>query len=716
MPEPRLALSQLWTQKSTWAQGLVRLSRCLLFACALLPLIGHVTESAVARVDRQRLIDADREPGNWMAHGRTYDEQRFSPLDQINTKTVARLGLAWHARLDIDHGTEATPLMIDGVLYTTGARSIVYAFDARNGRLLWKYDPKVPGERLSKGCCDIVNRGVAAWQGRIYVASFDGRLIALDARRGKRIWEVQTVDLQRSYTVTGAPRIVNGKVIIGNGGAELGVRGYVTAYAADSGRQLWRFYTVPAGAGTAGDDPVTKLMAATWAGGEAWEFGGGGTVWDSMAYDPQLNLLYIGVGNASPWNRYVRNPGKGDNLFLSSIVALNADTGRYVWHYQTTPNEGWDYTATQHLILAELTIDRAQVPVIMQAPKNGFFYVLDRRNGKLISAQPYSKVTWASRIDPVSGRPVENPEVADYSQEPKLTWPGPSGAHNWNPMAYSPQTGLVYIPEQEAPFIYVNNPAAKFNQRGWNTGVTLPQAPEAPADVAQMLQLFKGSLLAWDPVRQVAKWKVPYASPGNGGVLATAGRLVFQGTADGRFVAYAADSGEKLWETPVQTGIVAAPIAYAVDGEQYIALMAGWGGGFPRFAGQIAAQNQVHTISRLLVFKLGGSQVLPPLPPQAAVEPPPAAVADTETIARGRGLFNEHCSMCHGAAAVSGGSVPDLRRMSTATRNAFVGIVLGGARIQGGMPNFRDLLSLPDVETINAYLIQRAHDERAEAH
>ena len=668
-----------------------------------------------AQVNAQRMAQADREPGNWMTHGRTYTEQRFSPLDRINDKNVTQLGLAWYAKLDVDHGTEATPLVVDGVMYTSGARSIVYAFDARNGKLLWKFDPRVPAATFGKGCCDMVNRGVAVWEGKVYVGAFDGRLIALDARNGKKIWEVATIaDRSRPYTITGAPRVVKGKVIIGNGGADFGVRGYVTAYDAKSGRQVWRFYTVPGNPAKPFESKAMKMAAATWTGDEWWTWGGGGTVWDSLAYDSELNLLYVGVGNGSPWNRALRSPKGGDNLFLSSIVALNPDTGAYVWHYQTTPAENWDYTATQHMILADLAIDGRPRTVIMQAPKNGFFYVLDRKTGELISAEPYSKVTWATHVDRKTGRPVENPAVADYSKEPKLTYPGPLGAHNWNPMAFHPGTGLVYIPEHEAPHLYVNWPEARYDPKaGWNVGVHLPDSPEEPAAAEQVYALFKGSLLAWDPVRQKAAWRVAHKTPGNGGVLATAGNLVFQGTADGRFVAYSADKGEQLWEAPAQTGVIAGPISYAVDGDQYVAVMAGWGGGYARYLGEIAAQSKVSTVSRVLVYKLGGKETLPPPPAARPVPAPPPLEATRAQIDEGRSLYTFHCTPCHGGAAISGGSVPDLRHMDAQTHELFVGIVLGGLREERGMPIFVDRLSIEQANAIHAYLVKRAHDETA---
>jgi quinohemoprotein ethanol dehydrogenase len=684
-------------------------------ACGVLlaPPTTAAADVAPARVTAKRLLQADREPGNWMTHGRTWSEQRYSPLAQVNAGNVGKLGLAWSARLDIDHGTEATPLVVDGVMYTTGARSIVYAFDARNGKLLWKYDPKVPAKVLGKGCCDIVNRGVAAWEGKIYVGSFDGRLIALDARNGRKVWEVMTIDPTQPYTITGAPRVARGKVYIGNGGSELGTRGYLSAYDAKTGKRVWRFYTVPDATPASKADAAMKLAAATWPGTVPWQFGGGGPVWDSMSYDPEFNLLYFGVGNATPWNRYQRNPQGGDNLFIASIVALDADTGRYVWHYQTTPNEGFDFDAAQQLILADLTIDGRPRKVLMQACKNGFFYVLDRKTGELISAEPFSRMTWATHVDRKTGRPVEDPAVSDYSKEPKLMWPGPMGAHTWNAMAFDPRTGLVYIPENEAPFLYINAPVTKFDPRSWNLGLALPPTPEDPAGAAQILALFKGSLVAWDPVQQKAAWKVPYKSPGNGGVLATAGNVVFQGTADGRFVAYSADKGEKLWEANAQTGLIAPPIAYMVDGEQYIAISAGWGGGFPRFLGEIAAQNRMTTISRMLVYKIDGKEALPPMPAAKPVPAPPVQQATKEQIDQGRTLYAQYCSFCHGGGATSGGSVPDLRHMDAETRQYFVGIVLGGMREERGMPNFVDRLSIEQANAIHAYLVKRANDEAA---
>lgn len=668
-------------------------------------------------VNNARMRSAETDPteaGQWLAHGRTFDEQRYSPLTQINDTNVQKLGLAWHYKLDVDRGTEATPIVVDGVMYTTGAYSIVYALDARTGRLRWKHDPRVPRDYAARACCDAVNRGVAVWEGRVYLGTLDGYLVALDAATGREIWRVDTlIDRSRAYTITGAPRIAAGRIVIGNGGAEYGVRGYVTAYDAKTGKQAWRFFTVPGDPSKPFESPAHEMAAKTWRGDKWWVYGGGGTVWDSMVYDPDLDLLFIGVGNGSPWNRQYRSPGGGDNLFLSSIVALKAQTGEYVWHYQTTPGDTWDFTATQHLILADLEIGGRKREVIMQAPKNGFFYVLDRRTGELLGAEKYVQVTWAERVDLETGRPVES-AGGDYSKEPKLVWPSPYGGHNWQPMAFHPGTGLVYIPAQEIPALMISDPNFRFGSPlSWNNGVLFGGVPEARAEVAGLLELTGGKLIAWDPVRGREVWRVDQEHPFNGGVLATAGNLVFQGTADGKIVAYSADRGEKLWQNEAQTGVIAPPISYAVGGEQYVTVMAGWGGALGLVAGEIAKAAGVRSISRVLTFKLGGRATLPPLPVEAAWPDPPEVTASAEKIERGRALYHQNCAVCHGAAAVGGGVLPDLRRMEAKKRPMFARLVLGG--MPGtGMPSFAGKLSRDDVDAIEAYIIKRARDERDE--
>jgi len=654
--------------------------------------------------------------GDWPMHGLDRGETRHSPLASIDAHNVDRLGLAWYADFDTGRGQEATPLVIDGIIYTSSSWSNVYAFDARTGRRLWKFDAQVPGATAIKACCDVVNRGVAYWRGRVYVGTLDGRLVALDARTGWPVWSVLTVDPKKSYTITGAPRVVKGKVLIGNGGAEYGVRGYLSAYDAQTGTLAWRFYTVPGNPADGFENPVLARAARTWTG-QWWRGGGGGTVWDSMAYDPGLDLLYIGVGNGAPWNQKLRSPGGGDNLFLSSIVALRPETGEYVWHYQTTPGEQWDYTATQHMVLADLTIDGVKRPVLMQAPKSGFFYVLDRRDGRLLSAVPYAHVNWASGIDMKTGRPIVNPD-ADYGRtgKPWSAMPGPLGAHNWQPMSFDPRTGLMFIPTFDLGFLYVNDADFKRRHLAVNLGVDLSAAslPQDPAVKQQILQSVRGHLLAWDPVRQKKAWEVEYPAAWNGGVLSTAGGLVFQGDAGGHLNAYAAGTGAKLWSYQTHQGIVAPPVSFAVDGEQYILVEAGWGGVFPLLTGEIARQaSKVGEKGRLLAFRLGGQQQLPV---SSAVSRPlsrPAQFADAATIQRGMKLYHTWCGGCHGDAAVSGGVLPDLRHSAAnGSSAAWAAIVREGALASRGMVAFGSEVSAQDADAIRAYVVERANAAR----
>jgi quinohemoprotein ethanol dehydrogenase len=659
-------------------------------------------------VDEQRLRNAGAgsEPGQWLSVGRTYDEQRFSPLSQINTDTVSKLGLAWFADFDTNRGQEATPLFIDGVLYVSTAWSKVKAYDARSGRLLWAYDPKVPGEFAGRGCCDVVNRGLAAWNGKIYLGSYDGRLIALDAKSGKVVWETLTVDHSKPYTITGAPRVVKGRVLIGNGGAEFGVRGYVSAYDSETGKLVWRFYTVPGDPAKGFEAPVLKKAAKTWHG-EWWVAGGGGTVWDAMAYDPSLNLLYIGVGNGSPWNQAYRSPGGGDNLFLASIVALNPDTGSYVWHYQTTPGETWDYTATQPIMVADLKIAGKTRRVVMQAPKNGFFYVLDAKNGKLISAKNYVEVLWASGIDMKTGRPVVNPESRyDTTGKAVFVKPGPQGAHSWHPMSFNPQTGLVYFSAVETSLIMKAADKFEYQPKGTNLGIQFPVPPELAKQMKSTGPAQAQSrLVAWDPVNQREVWRTEVLGTIGAGTLSTAGGLVFQGTTLGRFVAYRATNGEELWSMEAQKGVVAAPATYELDGEQYIALEAGYG---------LARYGQSNR-SRLLVFKLGGSVQLPPAPPAPPAPElnPPPSTASQEVIEQGRQRFVSHCTMCHEPPAANRAAFPDLRYSGTLhSPEAFSAIVLGGALQANGMASFKERLTEEEAQTIRAYLIIRANEAK----
>lgn len=663
-------------------------------------------------------MNADREPGNWMTHGRTYSEQRFSPLKQVSDGNVGQLGLAWSYDLDTHRGQESTPLVIDGVMYFTTAWSKVVAVNAATGVLLWTYDPKVPPEWGVNACCDVVNRGVGTWNGKLFLGTLDGRLVALDAATGKVIWDKLTVDPNYRYTITGAPRVVKGKVIIGNGGAEMGVRGYVSAYDAETGKMVWRFYTVPGDPSKPFESPILEKAAKTWTG-EWWKLGGGGTVWDSIVYDPELDLLYIGVGNGSPWNQRFRSPGGGDNLFLSSIVALKPDTGEYVWHYQETPGEMWDYTAAQQITLADITINGQVRKVLFHAPKNGFFYVLDRTTGALISAKPCTFVNWATGVDMKTGRPIETAIARYPGNDPAPVVPGPLGAHSWQPMSFSPQTGLVYIPINDVGFKYKS--VAHFEPKklaaNWGIDPVAVGMPQDPKIKKAILESVRGKLVAWDPVQQKQAWAIERPGPWNGGTLATAGNLVFEGTAGGRFEAYRADSGEKLWSFDAQTGVMAGPITYTVNGEQYVAVEAGWGGVFPLVTGVVAFKSgEVRNVSRMLVFKLGGKASLPPLPEiEAPKLNPPASMASAATIHKGEAIFQRYCSVCHGDVAVGGGVLPDLRYSDTLASDGWFHVVLGGILQTNGMVSFKEELSHEDAAAIRAYVIFRANQSKAEA-
>ncbi len=691
------------------------------------------TDTVDAQASRQigtaDLVNASTNNSEWLSYGRTWSEQRYSPLDQVNRETVGDLQLEWFADLDTARGQEATPLVIDGKMYITTAWSLVKAYDAVTGELLWEYDPEVPGSTGVKPCCDVVNRGLAAWGEHLYFGSLDGRLIALDRETGQEVWTTDTiVDHELPYTITGAPRAVNGMIMIGNGGADMGrVRGYMSAYDADTGDLIWRFYTVPDNP-DAGEQPeYLQAAAETWTG-DWWEVGGGGTVWDSMAYDPDLDLLYIGVGNGAPWNQQYRSPEGGDNLYLSSIVAIHASTGEYAWHFQTTPGETWDFTATQHIMLAELEIDGEMRNVLMQAPKNGFFYVLDRETGEFLTANNYTNVTWALGIDPETGRPVENPS-ARYLDGPALVFPSPFGGHNWHPMAFSQDEELVYIPVHNLPMPFDSPDEWGFADASFNIAIgprdagavigsgdepmQRPPAGSRTVETTSTVENYQpveprsramGSLVAWDPIAQEERWRVEYPIMWNGGLLATGGGLVFQGTATGEFRAYDAADGTELWSQPLQTGAIAAPMTFEQDGTQYVAILAGWGGVFGLNAGLV--ENR----SRLFVFSLEGDAEMPeayPLP--EGVLDPPALSGDEETIALGGEYYARFCATCHG-----GGVIPDLRYSAALEREeTFMAIVRDGALEANGMVSFEDAIGEEAISAIRQNIIWQAHQEKA---
>jgi alcohol dehydrogenase (cytochrome c)/quinohemoprotein ethanol dehydrogenase len=668
--------------------------------------------SGPAWVDANRIANADAEPQNWLAHGRTWSEQRFSPLADINPSNVGELGLAWYFDLDTNRGQQASPIVVDGVMYTTSAWSKVQALDAATGQFKWQYDPEVPKEWDAKSCCGVQNRGAAVWKGRVYVGTIDGRLIALDAETGELQWEVQTTDRNQRYSITGAPRVFDDKVVIGNGGAEYGVRGYVTAYHTETGEQVWRFYTVPGNPADEADDEIMEMAASTWTG-EWWKHGGGGTAWDSFAYDAELDLLYIGTGNGAPWSRRERSPGGGDNLFLSSIVAVRGETGEYVWHYQTVPGDTWDYTAVQHMILAEFEIDGYERKVIMQAPKNGFFYVLDRENGELLSAENIMPVNWATHVDLETGRPAiaQGARYDDIGIARKIT-PGPAGAHSWHPMSYSLDTGLVYIPAKQEPFVYRHDENYEPQSVGINLGVNywdpVEEINELPAEWGPE---FQGHLLAWNPVTQEEVWRATQTHMENGGVLSTAGGLVFQGNSDAEMVAYNANNGERLWAADTQTGILAPPVTYSVNGEQYVTVVAGWGGISALFMGPIMnADGAKRNVSRVLAFKLGGDAELPQLPDLPTAPPPPDDFGSEDQVAAGAAHYTRICSVCHGVAVISGGVLPDLRHSAFAGDAAgWRSVVIEGALADRGMISFAPIFSEEDAEAIRAFVVRQAN-------
>jgi PQQ-dependent dehydrogenase (methanol/ethanol family) len=659
---------------------------------------------------------------DWLSYGRTWSEQRFSPLTQINAGSVKRLGLAWWAQFDTDRGQEATPLEADGVLYTSTAWSKVFAFDARSGRKLWSYDPEVAGQTALAACCDVVNRGVALWGGRVYVGTLDGRLVALDAKTGRPVWSVQTTDTSRPYTITGAPRVVKGLVLIGNGGAELGVRGYLSAYRADTGKLAWRFYMTPNPKGQPDHAASDKVLAAkanaTWFG-DAWKkTGGGGTPWDAIVYDAKTDLLFVGTGNGSPWNHYIRSQGKGDNLFLSSIVALKPETGEYVWHYQTTPGDSWDYTATQPIMTADLKLGGQMRHVVMQAPKNGFFYVLDAATGKLLSADKYAPwANWASGVDMKTGRPVEKPGVRWGNGGSSAQNPGPIGAHNWKPMAFDPRTGLVFIPAQDAVFTYNGTRNAqdfRYSVGVWNLGTGVQGvagngqavpgaiALAAVASAAQAARpkappaASRAVLVAWDPVARKARWRIARDNVwGSGGLLATAGGLVFQGVGHD-LKALTAATGREVWSYDMGAPAIAAPMTYALDGVQYVAVMLGNGGG--------ATTGDLHRPGRLMVFKLDGKARATPFLPVS--EPPLVDVRKAEAPAGDRVvggvLFRRYCTICHGSSNL----YPDLHRSEVPlSRDQFRAVVHDGAMRDGGMASFARYLNVKDVESVRSFLV-----------
>jgi len=677
-----------------------------LLACAAVLLLLNSSGYSAPLGDAE-LRDTAKDQDNWLMYGRTYEDHRFSPLSQINEQSIGKLGLAWSRELGTTRGLEATPLVQDGILYTTGSWSVVHAMDAKTGKILWTYDPKVPRGRAYFICCDVVNRGVALYHGKVYVGTLDGRLIALDQASGKPVWDVSTADSAKPYAISSAPRIARGKVIIGNAGAEYGVRGYISAFDAETGKMVWRFYTVPGDPAKKFESKAMEVAAKTWSP-EALKTGGGGTVWEGIVYDPALDLLYFGTGNPTAWYRQLRG-GNGDSLYTASILAVRAATGELVWHFQTTPGDNWDFDSTQPLMQADLTINGRTRMVIMQANKNGFFYVLDRATGEFLSGKPFvGGISWASGLDPKTGRPIEVPDAS----KPAIVSPAPDGAHNWNPMAYNPATGLVYFAAKSGTqSLHVPDANWKYDPDKSNLG----RAPGYEGPLLAKLKAMPnptGELLAWNPVTQRAAWHARYPVAVGGGVLATAGNLVFQGRADGILAAYRATDGKQLWSFDAGTGIMAPPVTYRIDGIQYVSVLAGWGG--PDGLGNDPGWGKVKPgFGRILTFTLGGTAAFNP-PAYGHKGPPPMPTitldASPELVHRGELLFGDNCAGCHGGKAIAG-PLPDLRYASAATLEGIEAIVLGGKRAAAGMPSFAKILKPAEVKAIQAYIVSRARED-----
>lgn len=681
-------------------------------------------------VDAARLTNSDSEPEQWLTAGRDVGGTYFSPLADINERSVQRLGFAWQYDMGTSRGLEASPLVVDGVMFAAGNFGRVYALDARTGAELWAFVPTVDMQWARYACCDVVNRGIALRKGRVYVAALDGYLYSLDATTGQPLWKADTLigrERHVPYSVTGAPIITRDAVVIGNSGGDFpGVRGYVSAYDLDTGAFKWRFFTVPRDPALGAQDQPHLIDAVkTWDPRHRWDMGGGATVWDGLSYDPKTDLVFMGTGNVSPYNTREGGRKGGDELYACSVVAVQASDGSLAWYYQEVPDDRWDFDSDQKFILTTLTIAGTRRDVLLHAPKNGYFYVLDRATGQVLAANNYTFVNWTKGLDPKTHRPIPDPS-ADYADRPALVWPSAYGAHSWQPMSFDSVTGLVYIPAIEAPNVMVElskRPAKSAD--GWFTVQGIMPDDYQPKDTVSLYGalpsleslhrrsprgpiMAQGVLIAWDPVSEKIVWRAPGATVWDGGVLSTAGNLVFRGDARGFLNVYAADSGKLVTAIEVGTSIMAAPVSYKIQGEQYVAFMAGYGGGGSfAFAPDTAAYKYGNR-GRIIALKLGGGPV--PKPPEVTDAPfqkPTAARAPPKQVAQGEILYNRVCSRCH---VFGRGMLPDLRRFSAPNPELFYDIVLNGAYLLKGMGRFDDTLNRADVEAIRAYLISQAWD------
>ena len=660
----------------------------------------------IADVGDARIAANARTGKEWLSNGLDYAGTRFSPLKKIDAANVGKLGLAWAYDLESTRGVEATPVVVDGVMYVTAPWSVVHAIDVRTGKRRWVYDPKSPREAGWKACCDVVNRGVAVYRGKVYVGTLDGRLVAIDADTGQKAWEQDTrTDPARKITITAAPYAAKGMVFVGNGGGEYGTRGYVTAYDAATGAMRWRWFVTPGDPSKPFEDDSVALAALTWdPSTRYWENGGGGNVWHSMAIDPELGLLYFGTGQPGPWARAKRGAVARDSLFTASVVALHLDTGKYAWHYQDNPADNSDFDSCQDAILTDLKIDGRVRKVLLHAQKNGFFYVLDRTNGQFISAKAFVPQTWAAAFDP-NGRPIETRERTASDDKPFDAVPGPFGGHNWQSMSYSPVTGLAYFPAHHIPLVLSTDtdwtqdsyksggPMRPMGGIGWNLGMQVNARPPANKPF--------GRLIAWDPVRQKEAWSIDQGAPWNGGTLVTASNLVFQGTADAHFRAFDAKTGKQLWETPVGSGVIAAPMTYEVDGKQYVSIAVGWGGVY----GQSARHSDLNTRGTVYTYVLGGTAKAPPFQ-KYELGPLISGVAyDPKDVPAGTALYVSNCVFCHGVPGVDkGGNIRNLGYVDKDFIQNLETVLFDGPFASQGMPDYKGKLTAADAAKLKAFI------------
>lgn len=668
---------------------------------------------------------------DWDNPGGDWAESHFSRLTDIDPSNVERLGLAWEYDLESARVQEATPLVVDGVMYTSGVMGRVYALDATTGKELWRFVPEINMQYNRYACCDQANRGVALADGKVFVATLDGWLVALDQKTGEQAWKKDTItDRTRAYTSTGAPEIAGDLVVIGNAGAEYDTRGYVTAYNIRTGEQAWRFWTIPHDPSTGPQESKALEEALkTWSTQSRWDIGGGGTVWDAITYDPVFDQVIVGVGNGGPYPQASRSPGGGDNLYLNSLVALDRESGEMKWYFQETPQDNWDLTATQPMVLTEIDMGSGKRPVILHTPKNGFFFVVDRETGKPLAAHKMVRTSWASGWDLETGKPRLTPEYSDYSQSAKIVFPASVGARNWHPAAFDPTRNLYfasYVDMGNLMFIPPGQERPPYQPTSLAAGAALiftsdleavmPTLPPPIQEQVKALPQWRqvqqkpafAEMRAIDPVTGKTKWAMPFDGwQDRGGALATASGLVVHGTLSGKLVVRDAATGKILKEIETGTSILAAPMTYRVDGVQYIAVQAGWGGGGWSFVPPYAAAYSKGNANRLLVFKLDGGEVAVPadLPPLAVAPEAPAQLdgVTPETIATGSNLFTAYCSMCHSNQPRA--PLPDLRRMSEGTHGAFEEIVMNGLLLQNGMPRWDDVLTAEQAKAIHAFLI-----------